>query len=466
MAEPGRDVTMSSQEPQARTRRDARRILRLILLAVTIGLGAAMRNLVSPLQESIRADLRLSDAQMGLIQGVAISLPVMLLSIPFGRLIDRRHRIRLLLGLSASWTAGTFLAAMAHGFAVLFLSRMLIGFGLYCAIPTAISLAADLSSRAWRGRAIFPLMVGDILGAAAAFALGGTLLAMLSRPGWNGMPWREVHFLFGVASLIGTLLLLGLHEPARAETGVVPRTGLKEAIARLWGYRQLLVPLGIGQLGVVMADTAAGIWSAPLMARNYGLDTGRIGSWIGLVMLATGLAGAVLGGVTADAGYQAGRSEGVLRWAVVVSVLALPVSFFAVMPGVAGFILMLAVLLLVGTVACVVTSTALALIVPNELRGMAFTVIGVLNGLAGFGVAPTIVPLLAHLTHDRNNLGMALTVVVLAVNAASLAGYMLAMRRLAGSRELLAVWTDAVESVRPASPGNTSETALSQNAPP
>jgi predicted MFS family arabinose efflux permease len=435
MAKLWRTLTMFSQKPHAQT---ARRILCLALLAMTVGFGAAMRNLVSPLQESIRLDLGLSDAQMGLIQGVAVSLPITVLSAPFGRLIDRRNRVHLLWCLSASWTAGTFLAAMAHSFTVLFLSRMLIGFGLYCAIPTAISLAADLSSRAWRGRAIFPLMVGDVLGAAAAFALGGAMLTALSRTGLAhlaGMPWREVHLLFGIASLIGMLSLLGLREPTRLETRTTEQMGLRESIGQLWVYRRLLVPLCIGQLGVIMAGTAAGIWSAPLLARHYGLDAGRIGSWMGWVMLITGLAGAVLGGVLADAGYRYGRSQGVLRWAVAASALALPVSFFAVMPGAAGFILMLAVLLLAGTIACVLTSTAVALVIPNELRGMSFIVLGVLNGLAGFGVTPTLVPLLAQGRHD---LGPALTVVTLVVNGVSLMGYVWAMRRLTGPHPLAA----------------------------
>jgi hypothetical protein len=100
------------------------------------------------------------------------------------------------------------------------------------------------------------------------------------------------------------------------------------------------------------------------------------------------------------------------------------------MPGPAGFILMLSVLLLAGSAASIMTSIALASVIPNELRGTSLCVFGVLNGLAGFGIAPTLVPVISKLLGRGNDLGMALVIVTVLVNIASIFGFLLAALRL------------------------------------
>jgi predicted MFS family arabinose efflux permease len=414
-------------------------LLQLFLLAASLCAGSSLRNLFSPLQETIRLDLGLSDVQIGFIQGIAMSIPITLLSLPFGWLIDRGNRARLLCGLSLCWVGGTFVAAFSHGFALLFLSRMLIGFGLFCAIPTTISLAADLSSRTYRGRAIFPLLVGDIVGAAAAFSLGGEALSAMSSSTtvrFIGLsPWRTVHLMFGSVGLIITLVLIStLREPTRNERDKTSRIRPLEALEELWARRYLLIPLCIGQLGVVMAGAVAGIWSAPSMMRHYGLAVSDVGNDIGIVLLITGLAGAVLGGIMADAGQNSQQRFGVMVGAVIVSAAALPMSFFAIMPGPNGFIALLSLLLLAGAVLSVITSTVLASVIPNELRGMSLSIFGMLNGLAGFGIAPTLVPAMTKLMSQGNALGVALAVVTTSVNIASFLGFTLAAVRLSRER--------------------------------
>jgi MFS family permease len=433
----GHDITPSITELDAPRGVAARSInaIQLILLVVALCVGSGLRNLFSPLQESIRISLGLTDTQMGLIQGVAVSIPVTLLSVPFGWLIDRHNRVRLLCGLSVCWVVGTFMVVLAHGFLLLFLSRMLIGFGLFCAIPTAISLAADISPRSFRGRAIFPLLIGDIAGAAMAFSLGSALLGALSTPSlvsFVGLePWRTVHLVFGIAGLIVALILMvALKEPKRCESASNLRMSSMKVIAELWSRRYLLVPLCVGQLGVVMADTAAGIWSAPLLARNYRLPIGQIGNAMGLVLLLTGLVGAAIGGVLADVGQNSRHRYGMMIGAVVTSAIAVPMSFFAIMPGAAGFVLMLSGLLLAGAVTSIITATALASIVPNELRGASLSVFGALNGLAGFGITPILVTAIGRMMGEENALGLALVVVTVLVDVASFFGFLLAAARL------------------------------------
>lgn len=65
----------------------------LTLLGFITGVDGQMTGL---LIEPMKRDLNLSDVQMGLLQGTAFGIGLSLASIPLGRLIDSRNRMRLL----------------------------------------------------------------------------------------------------------------------------------------------------------------------------------------------------------------------------------------------------------------------------------------------------------------------------------------------------------------------------------
>ncbi len=371
----------------------------ILVLALTIADASAMRNVFSPLQETAEHALRFNDFQISLIQGVAASIPVALLSIPIGRITDRGNRALLLFGLSLLWTIGTIFTVFASNFWQLFIARMLAGIGALCSLTVAISLIADLSAPQSRGRAMLALSIGNMVGAAAAFALGGALLGLLSHPNAAQLipglaPWRSVHLIFSGASIVLTLLLLTLREPSRAEIGD-EETDLSTALREIWERRALLGPLFLGQVTVVMADAAAGIWAAPVLARNYNQTPEQFAGWIGLVLLGSGIIGAVLGGFAADFGQKLKLRNGILVGAVIAALLSIPGAFFPVMPTLSGFAWMFALLLTCGAVTGLITATAIAVLVPNEIRGVCLGAFIVIGAVIGFGIAPTMVTMIS-----------------------------------------------------------------------
>ncbi len=212
-----------------------RNFVGLLLLALTITSGAALRIVFSPLQELAKHELALSDLQLSLAQGLAASIPIAILAIPIGRLVDRSNRVRLLIALAAVSGLGTLLTAAARNFEWLFVARMLAGLGAVCAIPVAISIAADLSSVERRGRALLLLSLGQAIGVALGFALGGWLVGVAgANPGgWFGVtPWRAVHVVFGAGALLLVLPLLALNEPERHELGNVIHPPLRRSDQR------------------------------------------------------------------------------------------------------------------------------------------------------------------------------------------------------------------------------------------
>jgi len=393
-----------------------------------------MRSVFSPLQEAAKAELRLSDLQLSLVQGLAVALPVAALSLPIGRLTDRGNRVGLLIGLAALWTLGAVGTAFVHEFYGLFFARMLAGLGSMCAIGVAISIAADLSAPQHRGRALLFLSLGNMFGVAAAFALAGTLLGAFKRapPIFAGMtPWREVHIAFGALSLLLAAPLCLLREPARREVGI-EHAGLGAALKEILARRNFLGPLFVGQVTVVMADTAAGIWAAPVLVRDYHLSPEQFGGWMGLIILVAGIAGALLGGFAADFGHKLKLKGGVLIGAVIAASIAVPTALFPIMPTTAAFGCMLAVFLIAGAMCGLITATAIAVLVPNEIRGVCLGAFIVVGALVGLGVAPTLVTLLSTQIGGENAIGLALAITGTAVSALGLIGFALAFRH-AGS---------------------------------
>lgn len=269
-----------------------------------------------------------------------------------------------------------------------------------------------------------------MVGAATAFAVGGALLGYFQNasPLMPGLaPWRSVHLAFGVVSFGLTILLLTLHEPARHEVGETSAS-VGAALRALWQRRGLLAPLLLGQVTVVMADAAAGIWASPVLERHYDLTPQQFGGWMGLVPLGSGLIGAVLGGLSADFGHKSTIKGGILIGAVIAATLSIPGAFFPLMPDATGFAWMLLLLLTCGAVTGLVTAAAISVLVPNEIRGVCLGAFIVIAAIIGFGVAPTMVTLISDAVGGADALRWGLAIAGAATSTAAAIGFTVALR--------------------------------------
>jgi MFS family permease len=424
---PGSAGATDTQGPRERTA-----VLALLVLALTLTSAAAMRVVFSPVQELAKADLHLSDLEISLVQGLAASIPIAVLAIPLGRMVDRRNRVRILLSLGVVWTAGAALTVVAQGFAALFVARMLAGVGAMCAVPVAISIAADLCPPDLRGRSLLLLSLGNMVGPAAAFALGGWLLGALASGSARALPglapWRGVHLAFAVASALLLVPLLLTREPTRHELGEAAGGPLGPALHEMWERRRLLIPLFLGQVTVVMADTAAAIWAAPVLTRDYHLQPADFGGWVGLVVLLSGVVGSAAGGVAADLGHKGKIPGGILIGAAVAAVCSIPGAFFPLMPSVLAFALMLSLFLTCGAITGLVTATAIAVLIPNEIRGVCLGAFIVLGALIGLGVAPTMVTLISGALGGESFVRYGLTATGIATSVVAAIGFISASR--------------------------------------
>jgi MFS family permease len=405
----------------------------ILWLTVVLFGGGMMRFAFGPMQELIKLDMGLTDFQISLVQGIATGLPIGLCSLPVAWVTDHGNRLRLLIGLIAICVVGTIATGLSGSFATLFVARMLSSLGATCGVTVVISLCADLCPAHHRGRALVVLAVGVFFGSAIGYALGGLLLAQLGEHpiGLFGAlkPWREIHIVMGI---VGALLLLPLYtvcEPQRHEVETRD-PALGATVRALWAKRRFLLPLFTGHLGVSMADTAAQIWAAPVLSRDFHLQPAQFAGWMGGIILISGLFGSVLGGFSADWGQKSGRRSGILYAAVIATAIGIPSALYPVMPTVTGFAVMLFVLLLSGTVINLVASTTIAVLIPNEERGLCMAAFGIVSSVIGLSVAPTIVTLASSAMGGEQHLAMSLAITGVVTGLMSFGGYVMASRNV------------------------------------
>ncbi len=162
--------------------------LMLALLCLAFLLSLVDRLLLSLMVEPIKADLDLTDTQIGLIQGLAFVVLYSGLAIPVGRYVDRNSRIPLVSGGVALWSLMTAACGLSSTPLALALGRAGVGVGESTLAPAAPSLIADSFPKARLGLAMSIFALGASLGAGLSLMLGGAITHALEVSGPISLP--------------------------------------------------------------------------------------------------------------------------------------------------------------------------------------------------------------------------------------------------------------------------------------
>ena len=258
------------------------------------------RGIMSLLQEAIKKDLTLSDAQLGLISGPAFALFYSLAGFPVARLAERYHRPKLLSLALAFWSAMTAFCGAVNGFVSLALLRAGVGIGEGGANPVSHSLLADQFPVRQRGVAM------AVLSAASPIAkIIVPVTAGIAAYAWG---WRATFVVLAVPGfLLALLMWFGVRDPRHATTTKVA-AGTFAADSR-WLFTNrafIFVFLAAAFNGIGIQGT--GIFTTSFFIRGHDLTIADAGGIISLFGLAS-LLGTIIGGYAADRfGDARGRS--------------------------------------------------------------------------------------------------------------------------------------------------------------
>ena len=182
------------------------------------------RQILSILAERIKADLGVTDAQMGYLYGTAFAVFYAVFGIPLGRLADVWDRRRLIAWGLAAWSAMTALSGLARSFPQLALARIGVGVGEASASPAAYSLLSDYFPRARRATALAIYSSGIYLGAGLGLGIGGLVVDRWDAAWAGAAPpfglrgWQVAFLAVGLPGILLALWVATLREPRRGET--------------------------------------------------------------------------------------------------------------------------------------------------------------------------------------------------------------------------------------------------------
>ena len=224
------------------------------------------RQIISILAERIRADLGVTDAQLGFLYGTAFAVFYALFGIPLGRLADVWDRRRLIAFGLAGWSIMTAVSGLARSFGQLAVARIGVGIGEASATPAAFSLLSDYFPAARRATALAIYSSGIYLGAGVGLGIGGLIVerwdaAFGAAPPMGLRGWQVAFFAVGLPGLLLALWVRSLREPTRGMAdGLVAAVEPHPFRAFARELRAVLPPLtlvhlalaGAGARGLVM----------------------------------------------------------------------------------------------------------------------------------------------------------------------------------------------------------------------
>ena len=101
----------------------------LVMLTLVYTFNFIDRQILVILQEPIKADLGLSDAQLGLLTGFSFALVYVTAGIPIAWLADRSNRRNIVVASLAFWSFMTAISGLVQNFGQLLAARLGVGVG-------------------------------------------------------------------------------------------------------------------------------------------------------------------------------------------------------------------------------------------------------------------------------------------------------------------------------------------------
>jgi MFS family permease len=315
-------------------------VLTLLLLAYTFNF--IDRTIIATIGQAIKVDLKITDAQLGLLGGFSFAVLYTILGIPIARLAERWNRVSIIALSLVIWSGFTALCGAATSFVQLLAFRVGVGFGEAGCSPPAHSLISDYYEPKTRATALSIYSFGIPLGTMVGAVAGGWLAQHLS--------WRLAFFVVGAPGLAMALAVkLVIKEPPRGHSEPPVHPGLpgdvtpvadlmihhppapafslatefKEigAVARVlfgkWPVLNMVLGVTIASFG----SYGSGQFAPPYLIRAFGLNYTEVGLIIGVIGGFSAGLGTLAGGFVTD--WASKRSP---RWYALVPCLGLAIA--------------------------------------------------------------------------------------------------------------------------------------------
>lgn len=277
----------------------SRRWLLLAVLLLGYIFNFLDRQVVSILQIPLKADLHLSDTQLGLLGGTAFAILYSTLAIPLALLADRRGRSTVIAAGIFAWSLFTAACGLVRSFPALFAARIGVGIGEAAGVAPSYALLSEAFPLRSRAKALAIFSLGIPFGSALGIFFGGWLS--------QAFDWRTAFIVVGLAGVPISIALavLGRGSLPVAHRGPQPNMA---AIASTLARKPSFWLLSFGAASASVAGYGFGQWIPRMLHDVYGTGLAELGTYFGSIILVGGTAGILIGGALADR-LSAGRAS-------------------------------------------------------------------------------------------------------------------------------------------------------------
>ena len=369
----------------------------LLVLFVVYIFNFADRFILIVVQEDVKKDLGLSDAQLGWLTGLAFALFYTTVGLPIARLADRKNRTTIMaIGLTV-WSGLTAVCGLAQNFVHLIMARVGVGVGEATATPCAHSLISDYYPPEKRARAIGLYTIGANFGMLLGM-MGGGFVA-------EKFVWRTAFFVVGLPGILLAILVKvtvrepprGLSDNLKQEIENLPLADTFRYLFSLKSFRHLCLA------GAVAAMTGFGImnWCAPFFERLHGMTKDETGPVLGIAMGIVGGLSTFLGAFLADK-LSSRTRKWYMRIAAIGMVAMLPfLVLFIMTESKTIAIVGINLTFLVGLFYNAPTFATVQGLARPDMRALASAIFLFIINLIGMGLGPLIVGYLSDLLEPK-----------------------------------------------------------------
>ncbi len=374
------------------------RKITLFLLTLTYFFSYMDRQILAILLEDIKADLLLSDTQLGLLSGFAFALFYATLGIPVAALADRMNRINIISISLALWSAMTAACGLAQNFGQLLAARIGVGIGEAGSSPPSHSIIADLYPANKRALALSIYALGVTLGAAFGQTIGGNLTYFFD--------WRVAFIAIGLPGVfLAIIVKMFATEPMRkAEPGALSDEGQPGIMD---GFRTIFknpsaVWLVAGVTLTSMIGYALTGWTPAYLIRIFGLSTLQVGNFVAPLLAVAGVVSGLGGGWLANRLAEKYGMQAQPLMVAGLKTVALPfLIWFYVEQSVPVAVGVYFVAVLFQSSYLGPTFSLIQTLAPMKLRSVWAAITLLTINLIGLGIGPTMVGVLSDLLTPR-----------------------------------------------------------------
>ncbi len=355
-------------------------VLAMLLLVYTFNF--LDRQILGILAQPIKADLKLSDTQLGALGGIAFALLYSTLAIPLALVADRTSRSWVITVSLAVWSGFTALCGIATGFWQLFAFRLGVGVGEAGGVAPSYAMIADYFPPEKRARALAIYSLGIPIGLAGGALLGGLIASLVD--------WRWAFIVVGLAGVVlAPIFRLVVKEPPRAAAAMLGpvRVG---AVFRILAAKPSFWLMAFAAASSSLCGYGLAFWVPSVLIRSFGFSLVGTSQFVGSMMLVGGTIGVFGGGWLAD--RLGGRDRGnYARLPAIAWLITVPLFGAALMspsPVLAWFLFLIPNglnILWLGPV-----TTAVQHLVPAPMRATASASFLFINNLIGLGLGSLV----------------------------------------------------------------------------